>query len=91
MGDFSICRASGDGNLPESTITSKGQTTLPRRVRECLSLQPGDRVRYIIDDDSVRVVAVRPVSDLFGMLQFDGPAVTLEEMDEAIAKGATSA
>ena len=77
--------------MPESTISSKGRTTLPRRVREWLSVQPGDRVRYIIDDDSVRVVAVRPVSDLFGMLQFDGPAMTLEEMDEAIAERATSA
>lgn len=74
----------------ESTITSKGQTTLPRRVRECLSLQPGDRVRYIIDDDAVGIIAVRPVVHLFGMLQHDGPPVTLDEMDEAIAAGATS-
>ncbi len=75
----------------ESTITSKGQTTLPRRVRDCLSVQPGDRVRYLIDGDAVRVVAVRPLSNLFGMLKFDGPPVTLDEMDEAIAEGATSA
>ena len=75
----------------ESTVTSKGQTTLPRRVRDCLSVQPGDRVRYLIDGDVVRVIAVRPVSHLFGMLKFDGPPVTLDEMDEAIAEGATSA
>lgn len=75
----------------ESTITSKGQTTLPRRVRECLSVQPGDKVRYLIDGDAIRIVAVRPVSELFGMLQYDGPPVTLEEMDEAIAERAASA
>lgn len=75
----------------QSTITSKGQTTLPRRVRDCLSVQPGDRVRYLIDGDAVRIVAVRPVSQLFGVLQFDGPPVSLDEMDEAIAEGATSA
>ena len=74
--------------MPESTISSKGRTTLPRRVREWLSVQPGDRVRYIIDDDAVRIVAVRPVSDLFGMLQFDGPPATLADMDGAIAAGA---
>ncbi len=74
----------------ESTITSKGQTTLPRRVRDCLSLKPGDKVRYIIEGDSVRVVPVRPLSRLFGALQYDGPPVTLDEMDDAIADGATS-
>lgn len=75
----------------ESTVTSKGQTTLPRHVRDCLSVQPGDRVRYLIDGDAIRIVAVRPVSQLFGLLQFDGPAVTLDQMDDAIAEGATSA
>lgn len=30
----------------ESAITSRGRTTLPKAVREALSLQPGDRVRY---------------------------------------------
>lgn len=74
----------------ESTITSKGQTTLPRRVRERLSVQPGDKVRYLIDGDAIRIVAVRPLSELFGMLQYDGPPVTLEEMDEAIAERAAS-
>lgn len=78
-------------SVHESTITSKGQTTLPRRVRDCLSVQPGDRVRYLIDGDAVRIVAVRPVSHLFGMLQFDGPPATLADMDNAIAEGATSA
>ena len=75
----------------ESTITSKGQTTLPRPVRDCLSVQPGDRVRYIIEDDAVRVVPVRPLSRLFGALPFGGPPATLDDMNDAIAQGATSA
>ena len=32
----------------ESTVTAEGQTTLPTRVRNALSIKPGDRVRYII-------------------------------------------
>ncbi|MDE0137493.1 MAG: AbrB/MazE/SpoVT family DNA-binding domain-containing protein [bacterium] len=32
----------------ESTITSKGQTTLPKAVREALSVHPGDRVRVAV-------------------------------------------
>ena len=35
----------------ESIIDAKGQTTLPKAVREALSVQPGDRVRYFIHQD----------------------------------------
>ncbi len=72
----------------ESGITSKGQTTLPKAVREALSVRAGDRVRYIIQDGEVRIVPVRPVSRLFGILRHDGPAATLEDMESAIAEGA---
>ena len=80
--------------MPESTITVKGQTTLPKDVREALNLQPGDRVRYmILDGGEVRLVRSRPVMGLAGMLQHDGARrmVTLADMDEAIAAGATRA
>ncbi len=74
----------------ESGITSKGQTTLPKAVREALGLKAGDRVRYAILNGKVMILPVRPVSRLFGMLKlkYDGPPVTLEEMDRAIAEGA---
>ena len=72
----------------ESSITKKGQTTLPKPVRETLGVQAGDRVRYVISNGEVRILAVRPISRLFGMLQRNGPAVTLEEMEQAIADGA---
>ncbi len=73
----------------ESGITSKGQTTLPKAVREALSVQAGDRVRYIIQDGEVRIMPVRPIGRLFGALRYDGPAVTLDDMERAIAEGAT--
>ena len=63
--------------MMESGITSKGQTTLPKGVREVLSVQAGDRVRYIIQDGEVRLMPVRPVGRLFGILRYDGPAATL--------------
>ncbi len=75
----------------ESTITSRGQTTLPKAVRAALGVEPGDRVRYIIQGDDVRILAVRPLSRLYGFLRYDGPPVTLEDMDRAIAEGATDA
>ena len=73
----------------ESAITSKGQTTLPKAVREALSVGPGDKVRYVILDGEVRIIPVRPINRLFGVLKHRGPAVTLEEMDRAIAEGAS--
>lgn len=75
----------------ESGITAKGQTTLPKAVREALSVKPGDRVRYVIQDGQVRILKAGPAERLFGMLRYDGPPVTLEEMDRAIAEGASDA
>ena len=74
----------------ESGITSKGQTTLPKAVREALSVHAGDRVRYIIQDGEVRIMPVRPIARLFGVLRHDGPLVTLDDMERAIADGATA-
>ncbi len=75
--------------MVESTITSKGQTTLPKPVREALGVRPGDRVRYIIIDDEVRIIPMRPIARLFGMLKYEGPPKTLEDMERAIAEGAS--
>ena len=69
----------------ESSITKKGQTTLPKPVRETLGVQTGDRVRYVISNGEVRILAVRPISRLFGVLRHDGPSVTVEDMEQAIA------
>ncbi len=74
----------------ESAITSKGQTTLPKAVRKALGVSSGDRVRYVImDNGEVRLLPVRRLTELFGMLAYDGPPVTLEDMDRAIAEGAS--
>ena len=73
----------------ESSITVKGQTTLPKAVRESLSVKAGDKVRYVILDEGVLIMPVRPTSRLFGSLKYDGSAVSLEDMDRAIAEGAT--
>lgn len=76
--------------MQESTITVKGQTTLPKKVREALDLSPGDRVRYVIAGGEVRIAKSRKASTLSGILRQDKPAVSLEEMDEAVARGAVA-
>ncbi len=76
--------------MQESTITVKGQTTLPRDVRAALGLTSGDRVRYVILDGEVRILKARSVKELRGALaRSDQRPVSLEEMDEAIGAAAT--
>ena len=72
----------------ESSITIKGQTTLPKAVRDSLDVKAGDKVRYVILDEGVLIMPIRSTRRLFGSLKYDGPPVSLEEMEEAIAEGA---
>ena len=73
----------------ESSIATKGRTTLPQPVRDALGVRPGDRIRYLIADDEVRILPVRPIDRLFGALKSDGPPATLDDMERAIAEEAT--
>ena len=76
--------------MHESTVTIKGQTTLPRDVRAALGLTSGDKVRYVILDGEVRILKACSVKELRGILSKAGQEpVTLDEMNEAIAAGAT--
>jgi antitoxin PrlF len=76
--------------MPSATVTSKGQITIPKRVRQALRLGAGDRVEFVIEKGGK--VVVRPgkgdVADLKGLLHRRGRrVVSLAEMDRAIAKG----
>ena len=41
--------------MAKSTVTSKGQTTVPRGVRELLAVGPGDTLDWMVDGNTVRV------------------------------------
>lgn len=74
----------------QATITSKGQVTVPKMVRDRLHLRPGDRLEFLVDEDgTLRVVPVTAsLRQLKGMVQRPTRAVSLSEMEEVIAKGA---
>lgn len=76
--------------MPTSTLTSRGQTTIPKSIRDALHLQPGDRVEFILEED--RVILRRADADLTaldGLLdRSDQEPVSIEAMHEAIAQGA---
>lgn len=71
----------------QSTVTSKGQTTLPKAVREALGLVPGDKVRFLIVEGEVRILPVRPLRSIAGALRTEGDAVSVDEMEAAIDAG----
>ena len=73
----------------ESAITSKGQVTLPKAIREYLHVKPGDRVKFFMHPDGTVVLLPKlPVTALRGIVPPRERPVTLEEMDDAIAAGA---
>ena len=73
----------------ESAITSKGQATIPKAVRDHLGLHPGDRVKFFLHPDgSVVLLPKLAVSALRGIVKPRQPPVTIEEMTEAAATGA---
>lgn len=75
--------------MPTATVTSKGQVTLPRRIREALRVRPGDRIDFVLaENGEVRVRAREvDVSELRGLLRRPGRRpVSLEAIDEAIAR-----
>jgi len=77
--------------MPTATMTTKGQVTIPKAIREELNLKAGDGVEFVrLEDGQVRLVArTRSLASLSGLLGERRQGVTLEDMDEAIARGAT--
>jgi len=76
--------------MPLSTITSKGQITVPKEVRDVLGLKTGDRVDFRLEKDgSARMLPLsRKVSDVFGMLSHykRKQPVSIKEMHNNLKK-----
>jgi antitoxin PrlF len=75
----------------DSAITSKGQATIPKAIRDHLGLRPGDRVKFFVHHDgSVVLLPKRPAALLRGIIKRPARPVTLEAMDKAIGAGAAA-
>jgi antitoxin PrlF len=76
--------------MTAATLTSKGQLTLPKDVRDALGVGPGDRVDFVkMEDGNFAVLpATHSVKRLKGLIPSPKKAVSLEDMDRAIAGGA---
>jgi len=73
--------------MPSSTITAKGQTTIPKAIRERLGVDVGDRVDFVVRADGTIVLepAVQSIGALKGLLAVKGQRpVSVQAMRQAI-------
>jgi antitoxin PrlF len=74
-----------------STMTSRGQTTIPGEIREALNIRPGDRLEYQVAGDRVQFRVHPGAHSLKGALVSDkGQGLTFDEIRQAAAALATA-
>jgi AbrB family looped-hinge helix DNA binding protein len=72
--------------MATATVTSKGQVTIPKEIRELLGLDSGDRINFVIEDDG-RVTfrpATKDIRSLKGIVPKPDKPVTVEDMNATI-------
>jgi len=42
--------------INDARVMAKGQVTIPKNIRTVLGIEPGDRVTFIVEGDTVRVI-----------------------------------
>jgi antitoxin PrlF len=74
--------------MPSAKLTSKGQITIPKEVREALGVQTGDRLAFRIRDDGTVLVEPETVDlmSLRGSVRTVVKGITIRAMDEAIRR-----
>lgn len=73
--------------MASATLSSKGQITLPKSVRDRLGVEAGDRLEFVESEQGFLVVAAtRDIRSLKGIVGRPKKPVTLEDMNGAIEK-----
>ena len=77
--------------MPTATMTTRGQVTIPKEVRDALHLEAGHRIAFELRDDGI--VEMRPenvdLMSLRGVFKPEVKGITLKDMKNAIRRGAT--
>lgn len=76
--------------MPISTITAKGQVTIPKAIRERLGLNEGDKLEFSINDAGWIVARPRHADNICGILRDFAPdiPITVDAMNEAVRRRA---
>jgi antitoxin PrlF len=73
--------------MAAATLTSKGQVTLPKSVRERLGIEAGDRIEFIESEQGFLIIpATRDIRALKGIVPKPSAPVSIEDMNRAISK-----
>jgi len=75
--------------MQPTTLTSKGQVTIPKTIRDKLYLHAGDKIEFILTENNE--ILLRPITkkieDVFGFLhQVGRKTISIEEMNLAISQ-----
>ena len=68
-----------------ATMTSKGQLTVPKEIRDRLGLEPGDKVELLPSGEGAVTMRKRRrlrLDEVFGTLPTNGVNATVEQMEE---------
>lgn len=75
-----------------TVLSTKGQVILPKAVRDRLRWEPGARLVVEEKDGEIVIRRERPfppttIDEVFGMLKYDGPPISIEQMNAAAPRG----
>ncbi len=78
--------------MAQAKLSSKGQITIPQEVRERMGVSEGDRIEFVRMEDGnfLMVPKIGSIRALKGIIPPPKRAVTIEEMNAAIAAAATA-
>ena len=66
-----------------STVTSKGQVTIPKRIREAFHINSSDKVDFSYEGQRIIVVPVKTLKDLRGAVKAKGAGSFFTERAKA--------
>jgi antitoxin PrlF len=76
-------------SMQHSTVTSKGQTTIPRKIRKALRIKPGDTLEYAVEGDHVTIRVHPGTRSLKGVLASKkGKGMSFAQIREGAATAA---
>lgn len=71
--------------MSTATVTTKGQITIPKDIRDALHLESGDRISFILEDGRVVFIpATKDIRTLKGRVPKPKRSVSLDDMQAAI-------
>ena len=68
--------------MHNATVTSKGQTTIPKEVRDGLNLLPQDKLQFTLLPDGTVIMRAktRALTELVGIANYKGPKISSRKL-----------